>query len=143
MLARLTRVATIALLPLCVTAAGANTRDEIIVTGTRLHDTPAHMTNSVSIIDAEEIEARGESNFIDLLRGLPGMHVTSPGGSGGTTSVTMRGGEANYTVVLIDGVKVNDPTDTRGGSAGSGCESRRAGPRSSNCSTMAAVSCSI
>jgi outer membrane cobalamin receptor len=36
------------------------------------------------------------------------VNVTQQGGRSGVTSVVVRGGESNFTVVLIDGVKVND-----------------------------------
>jgi iron complex outermembrane receptor protein/vitamin B12 transporter len=42
--------------------------------------------------------------------------VIQQGGRGGTSSLLLRGGEPNFTVVLIDGVQVNDPSNTRGGS---------------------------
>ena len=38
------------------------------------------------------------------------------GGRGGTGSLYVRGADPNYTLVLIDGVRVNDPTNARGGS---------------------------
>ncbi|MCB1686652.1 MAG: TonB-dependent receptor, partial [Pseudomonadales bacterium] len=45
-----------------------------------------------------------------------GLQVTENGGRGGISSVYLRGAEANFTVVLIDGMRVNDPNNTRGGS---------------------------
>ena len=44
------------------------------------------------------------------------MHVDQVGGRGGTGSLYMRGADPNYTLVLVDGVRVNDPTNARGGS---------------------------
>ena len=38
------------------------------------------------------------------------------GGRGGTGSLYVRGADPNYTLVLVDGVRVNDPTNARGGS---------------------------
>ena len=51
----------------------------------------------------------------DALRAAPGVHLVQPGGPGGRSSIFLRGGEENYTVVLLDGVPVNNPTDSRGG----------------------------
>jgi outer membrane cobalamin receptor len=42
--------------------------------------------------------------------------MDSVGGRGGTGSLYMRGADPNYTLVLVDGVRVNDPTNARGGS---------------------------
>lgn len=88
----------------------------LVVTGTRLSDTLARLPNSTSIIDLDDIEARNDASFVDLLRGVPGIQVTQPGGRGGVASLFMRGGEPNFTVFMIDGIQVNDPNNTRGGS---------------------------
>ncbi|MCZ6876391.1 MAG: TonB-dependent receptor, partial [bacterium] len=45
-----------------------------------------------------------------------GLHIDQASARGSVSSVYMRGGDPNFTVVLIDGVKVNDPTNSRGGS---------------------------
>ena len=59
--------------------------------------------------------AGAQVTLVDALRALPGVHVDRPGGPGGRSSLYLRGGEENYTVVLLDGVPVNNPTDSRGG----------------------------
>ncbi len=71
---------------------------------------------TVSIVTRDEIQALGTDSVTEVLRMLPGLHVDEGGGRGGVSSLYMRGAEANYTVVLIDGVMVNDPTNSRGGS---------------------------
>jgi vitamin B12 transporter len=53
--------------------------------------------------------------MVDALRALPGVHIDQPGGPGGRSSLYLRGGEENYSVVLLDGVPVNNSTDSRGG----------------------------
>ena len=106
--------------PLHLVAAETNQAREdaevLVVTGTRLSDTVNRLSNSTSIIDLQEIEARNDASFVDLLRGVPGIQVTQPGGRGGVASLFLRGGEPNFTVFMIDGIQVNDPTNTRGGS---------------------------
>lgn len=87
--------------------------DEMVVTGTRLAATPAGLPGTV--LDRELIDARGDSGVADLLRAVPGVHLVQPG-AGGVSQLFMRGSEPNFTVFLVDGIKVNDPTNTRGGS---------------------------
>ena len=56
--------------------------------------------------------------FVDTwqaLEQLPGLHVEQPGGLAGNAVLYLRGGEPNFTKVLIDGVEVNDPNSSRGG----------------------------
>ena len=43
----------------------------------------------------------------DALRTVPGLTVVATGGAGSVTSVFPRGGESDYTMVVIDGVQAN------------------------------------
>jgi outer membrane cobalamin receptor len=61
----------------------------------------------VTVITAEDIAAQGIQSVADVLRKVPGVDVVRTGSMGGTTSVFTRGGESNYTLILIDGVEVN------------------------------------
>jgi vitamin B12 transporter len=63
-------------------------------------------------VTREELEARQERTVPDALREVPGLNVVQTGGPGGTTSVFLRGANANHTKVLVDGVNVSDPTST-------------------------------
>jgi len=90
--------------------------EPIVVTGTV---SPVSLSQSIAnatVIDMEQIDASQASSVAELLRQVPGLHIDQPGGRGGVSSVYIRGGDPNYTVVLIDGVKVNDPNNSRGGS---------------------------
>lgn len=89
--------------------------EEIVVTGTRLAAPPGSLPGAGTVLDREAIEARGDSGVADLLRAVPGLHVVQPG-AGGVSQLFMRGSEPNFTVFLVDGIKVNDPSNSRGGS---------------------------
>ena len=103
-------------------AAGQSTEqpvvefDPVIVSATVLPTPLGQTSASVTVITREQIEEQQVRNVIDLLRQVPGLHVDQAGGRGSVSSVYTRGGDPNFTVVLIDGVKVNDPTNSRGGS---------------------------
>jgi outer membrane cobalamin receptor len=88
--------------------------DNIVVTGARTTDNLAEIPSATTVIRLEEIEARNDLSVPDLLRNLPGVHVVQPSGQGGVARIFMRGGDQNLTMVLLDGVRVNDPLDTRG-----------------------------
>ncbi|MAT95131.1 MAG: TonB-dependent receptor [Halioglobus sp.] len=87
--------------------------EDVLVTGTYAPQ-PA-LTAAVSVLDEAQIAALNKRSVADLLQTLPGLLVEQQGGPGGLTAVSVRGGEANFTLVLLDGVPVNDPTNTRGG----------------------------
>jgi len=67
------------------------------------------------VITRDEIERLQPSSLPDLLRGMPGISLSSNGGAGKATSVFLRGTESDHTLVLIDGVKVGSATS--GGAA--------------------------
>jgi vitamin B12 transporter len=67
-------------------------------------------TGSVSVLDRETIEASGARTAAELLRFVPGLDVTSGGTRGGLTTAQIRGGDPNFTLVLLDGVPLNDAT---------------------------------
>ena len=52
--------------------------------------------------------------LIEMLRGVPGLDVFSNGGPGTQTSVVLRGSTPGQTLVLIDGIRIGDPTSTDG-----------------------------
>ena len=58
-----------------------------------------------------EIRNRNQAYITDLLRTVPGLAVSQSGGGGSLTNLRLRGSEANHTLILIDGVEVNNPTD--------------------------------
>ncbi|HEY0106901.1 MAG TPA: TonB-dependent receptor [Rhizomicrobium sp.] len=97
-------------------AASAGPVETVVVTATRLPQGAVSSAANVAVIDADDIAARDPSSVTELLRGLPGIHVQQAGGRGSVVSVFTRGAKPNFTLVLIDGVKTNDPTNTRGGS---------------------------
>lgn len=90
--------------------------DAIIVTASRMAIPESDLAPSVDYITGEQIERRNPSSVVELLRQFSGVNIIQQGGRGGLASVVIRGGESNFTVVLIDGVKVNDPSNSRGGS---------------------------
>lgn len=65
--------------------------------------------SSVTVIDRTQIENRQAVFLSDLLRDVPGVAVNRSGGFGSFTQVRIRGGEANQTLVIIDGIEANDP----------------------------------
>ena len=68
------------------------------------------------MLEREDFDVEKPAKLADLLRRVAGVHVDQVGGRGGTGSLYLRGADPNYTLVLVDGVRVNDPTNARGGS---------------------------
>lgn len=90
--------------------------EPLVVTASRIMTTAEHAPGSVTVINRTEIQEQNPRSIIELLRKVPGLHIDQPGGYGGLSSVYIRGGDPNFTAIMLDGVKLNDPTDSRGGS---------------------------
>jgi vitamin B12 transporter len=73
------------------------------------------LTSSVEVIGRRTLDRRQPLTAADALRAVPGLHVDQLGGPGGAANVYIRGAEPNHTLVLVDGVRVNDLNDARGG----------------------------
>lgn len=67
-------------------------------------------------IDAATIAALQPVTALDALDRVAGVRAFSTAGVAGGTFVSVRGGKPNYTLVLLDGAKVGDPTNAQGGS---------------------------
>ncbi len=83
--------------------------EKVVVTGTRTESPRNLLGNSISVITAEEIEAQGGVTLGDVLRTVPGVTIAQSGGPGSLSSIFLRGGESNYTKVLVDGIPLNKP----------------------------------
>ena len=90
------------------------TLDTVIVEGSRLGQAETEVGSSVTIITAEDIDALGFDFAVDAIAAAPGVTVNSNGAFGGQASVRIRGAATGQTLVLIDGIPVNDPTSSGG-----------------------------
>lgn len=86
--------------------------DSLVVTAARTAETRANTTASVAVFSAEDLAALGTKSIADVLRVVPGLNVESTGREGALTSLFSRGGESDYNLVLIDGVRVNNSGGT-------------------------------
>jgi vitamin B12 transporter len=91
---------------LSVIAGHAFAEEAIVIEATRL---PAGLAGaSVTVIDDANIEKRQDVFVLDALERAPGLTIAQNGAFGGQASVRLRGASADQTLVLIDGVAVND-----------------------------------
>lgn len=87
----------------------APVEEHVIVTANR-SETPASLVGSATtVIPREEIDARQEVMAGDLLVAVPGVTINRSGGYGEVTSIFTRGGDSDYTKVLLDGIPLNEP----------------------------------
>jgi len=89
--------------------------DQVTVISTRVPSTLGQETGSLTVMTRGQIERMGVATGADLLRQVPDVQVDQLGGSGGMSWAYIRGSDPNHVLVLVDGVRVNDPTNSPGG----------------------------
>lgn len=84
-------------------------QEPIFVEGSRI-DLP-----SAAIESREPLATALPATTLELLETLPDVRAVSTGGAGGTSFVSIRGAEPNFAQILIDGVRVSNPSSSQGG----------------------------
>ena len=91
-------------------AVAATTVAPVVVTANRSATPVDEVGQQVTVLTLPQIRLDQETGVADILARTPGVVVTRNGGPGETTTLSIRGANTDQTVVLIDGVKVNDPS---------------------------------
>ena len=82
----------------------------VLVTATRTAQTQDQTLAAVSVIDREDIERLQPASLADLLLTTASLQIANNGGPGKSTSVFLRGTEADHVLVLVDGIKIGSAT---------------------------------
>ncbi len=90
------------------------TGEDIVVTATRTPTLKTLLGSSVTVITADELERMQLPAVADILRRTPGINIQQNGPAGTSSVAKFRGLEEEQTLVLINGVRQNDPGDIRG-----------------------------
>ena len=92
-------------LTLALPVIAADNGETMVVTASateqNLKDAPA----SISVITRQELQRKPVQNLRDVLRDVPGVQLTSEGDN--RKGVSLRGLDSSYTLILIDGKRVN------------------------------------
>jgi vitamin B12 transporter len=82
--------------------------EPVVVTATLLEDPISRVPSSVTAITDEEMERQMAVTVAEAIRNAPGVYVRRSGTIGAATSVRIRGADVTQTLVMIDGVEVNN-----------------------------------
>ena len=93
-------------------AAAAQSPDTIVVTASRTAPVPG---GAPAVIDAGSIERLQPASLLEALNDVAGVRAVSNGGPAGGSFLSIRGGEPNFTLVMVEGIRLNNPTNSRGG----------------------------
>ena len=88
--------------------------EQVIVSATRSEQQRELTGTSVSVITGGDLATEHIDILTQALSQTPGLHVVRNGGPGQTTTIGLRGAEAGQTLVVVDGVRINDPSASDG-----------------------------
>lgn len=92
--------------------------ETMVVTASGFEQTIKDAPASISVITKEDLAKKPFRDLTDALADIPGVSVT---GGAGSTDISLRGMDAKYTLILVDGKRQNS-RETRPNSDGAGIE---------------------
>lgn len=81
----------------------------VTVTSSRFNQKITETGRSISVLDGQLFQQLPVSSLDELLRYVPGIEIQQRGPAGSQSDIVMRGGTFQQVLVLIDGLKINDP----------------------------------
>lgn len=100
-------------LPLCfvfITNAFAETPETVVVSATRTLQPRDVTGTSLSVITTDDLKIEQTLVLSDALKETPDLNITRNGGVGEDTQISICGSAPGQVLVLIDGIRINDPT---------------------------------
>lgn len=92
--------------------------DPLVVTASGYEQTVKDAPASISVITREELENRQYTDVTDALRNVPGVIVTGGGAGDNGADISIRGMPSSYTLILVNGQRVETRESRPNGSAG-------------------------
>jgi vitamin B12 transporter len=100
--------------PVATPAASPAAPAEVVVTADRQPEPISRTGSSINVVKGETLATSNPGSLVDALRTVPGLDISESGGPGSTTNIRLRGANTGQTLVMIDGIRVNDPTAASG-----------------------------
>ena len=91
------------------TVAQSTDLDPVTVTASRSAERTNETGSSISVVDGKYFRQLPVHSIDDLMKYIPGIEVQQRGPAGSQADVVLRGGTFQQVLVLLDGVKINDP----------------------------------
>jgi vitamin B12 transporter len=70
----------------------------------------AYTFGDTTTFDEEQIKETSSPFISELLKSVPSLFVAQAGGAGSAASFFIRGTESGHTAIMVDHLKVNDPS---------------------------------
>jgi vitamin B12 transporter len=84
---------------------------DVVISATKTQTSSLELASSITVIDSAEIANRNSGSVFELLKNEYGISFTQQGGAGSLSNIYIRGGNSSHTLVLLDGIEINLPSD--------------------------------
>lgn len=88
--------------------------EKVFFSAYQTNSTLSETTSAVDVISSEDIEEKKPHTLTEVITTIPSVSFASNGGFGQVTSIYLRGFKQRETLIMIDGVRINDPTNLNG-----------------------------
>lgn len=82
-------------------------QEAVVVSAAQIDTTVSRAASSVSVVTSQDVDRLQARSLVDVMAIVPGIAAAPSGTVGAQTSLFPRGGESDYTLVLVDGVPQN------------------------------------
>ncbi len=82
---------------------------EVVVTATRLETPAKEVASSITVLTRAQLEKMNRATVLEALRDVPGLAIVQNGGTGAAANIFLRGANSEHTLILMDGIELNDP----------------------------------
>lgn len=89
--------------------SSANSNDDVVVTASRFAQPVSTVLAPTDIVTRDDIDRWQAKTLNDVMRRLPGVDIVQNGGMGQSSTMYIRGTNANQVLVLVDGIPVARP----------------------------------
>jgi vitamin B12 transporter len=83
--------------------------DPVTVTSTLLEKRASETGRNIAVIKGDYFQSLPVHSIDDLLRYVPGLEIQARGPMGAQSDIVLRGGTFQQVLVILDGVRINDP----------------------------------
>lgn len=87
--------------------SSSDNSDNLVVTANRFPQPVSSVLAPMDIVTRDDIDRWQSKSVVDVLRRLPGVDIAQNGGMGQLSSLFVRGTNSSHTLVLMDGVRLN------------------------------------
>jgi vitamin B12 transporter len=85
--------------------------EEVVISASRYEQNIKDVSRSVTVISNEDIQNSMYNNVSELLSSVQGINIIGTGQNPGSLqSIYLRGTGSNQTIIMIDGIRINDPS---------------------------------